>query len=327
MKSLFIVSTYYHALIACVKQLVFRQNADILVTEYIQQHHSLGQRIEACRLFDRVLYTDGISEYCPKNRLDFVLNNHRKNAALIEKQLPFSMREYDSIFIFHDDTWFAHYLKCAKIRYHIIEDGYDIFKRISKTQFGYMLHKRDIKSAIKNHFRIGYVFWGYDKYTLSVEVNDAEGLEISELARGKIKELPRKELFAKLTAADIEALRDIFMKEVPPFDSEKSVLLLTQPLREYRAETTDEEQVRFYILIAEKYSSDYQLVIKPHPRDVIEYASVFPDAVVLDRNMPVEILDIVSGIHFARAVAFNSTCVVSIPADEHINLSSISDIP
>ena len=32
---LYVCSTYYHALIACVKQLVDRQEADILITEYI----------------------------------------------------------------------------------------------------------------------------------------------------------------------------------------------------------------------------------------------------------------------------------------------------
>ncbi|MGN0688616.1 MAG: hypothetical protein ACI4KA_10975, partial [Oscillospiraceae bacterium] len=187
---LYIISTYYHALITCIKRFRSENPADILVTDYIPQHELLAQKLRESGIFEQVYCVGRIHEYAPKNKPDFIFNYHRKNAEEIEKQLDFSLREYDDIYIFHDDTWFAHYLKCAKISYNLIEDALDSYKSISRSAFGYMLHKADIKAFVKNIFRIGYVFCGYDRFTKSVEVNSIDGVEIKSLAGNKLTELP-----------------------------------------------------------------------------------------------------------------------------------------
>lgn len=316
-KQLYIVSTYYHALISCIKQ--FRSpGADILVTDYIPQYTTLAEKLRESSIFGRVRCVGKIREYAPENRLDFIFNMHRKNAEYIESQLDFSIRQYDDIRIFHDDTWFAHYLKCAKIPYDLIEDALDSYKCISASPFRSLLHKADIKSWVKNTFRIGYVFCGYDRYTKSVEVNSIDGVEIKRLAGKKLIEQPRKPMFDGLTAPEIQQLKNIFLRDIPDFDDRNSTLLLTQPLFEDGTVSSEKEQIAIYQRLAARYTGGHRLVIKPHPRDNADYAGVFPGAVILDKNMPLEIAALVLKPHFARVIAVSSSCLKSVEADEYI---------
>lgn len=318
MRELYIVSTYYHALIACVKQFHADRKADILVTKYIPQYEYLAQKIQESGLFERVYTVGEIHEYAPKNRLDYIINFHRKNAECIEKQLGVSFRGYDEIYIFHDDTWFAHYLKCAKITYNLIEDALDSFKTISKTRFNYMLHKSGIKWWVKNTFRIGYVFCGYDRFTKSVEVNCIDGVEIKRLAGKKLIENPRKHMFEELLRSELETLSSIFLREIPGFNDRNSVLLLTQPLFEDGIVISEKVQISIFKKLAEKYADGYLLVIKPHPRDRVDYCPIFPQAIVINKDMPLEIIFLVKNCSFRSAVLLDTTTVREIRADNII---------
>ena len=57
---------------------------------------------------------------------------------------------------------------------------------------------------------------------------------------------------------------------------EHKVLVLTEPL----CELPVREQI-FRDIVA-KYGKDAQVILKPHPRDVLDYHKLFPDDIVLD---------------------------------------------
>lgn len=289
-----------------------------MVTDYIPESQGLAMELEKSSLFERVHCIGKIHEYIPKNKLDYIFNQHTKNAKLIEAQLDVSLKEYNEIYIFHDDTWFAHYLKCAKIPYNLVEDALNSFKVISKTPFAYMLHKVDFKAWIKNTFRIGYVFCGYDHCTKSVEVNSNDGIEIKRHAGKKLTQLPRKPLFDSLTTTELEKLGRIFLRDIPVFCDRNSILLITQPLFEDGCLTSATEQITIYKKLVAKHSEGYSLVIKPHPRDNANYYAAFPRAVILDKNMPLEIIALISKPHFAKIISAGSTCLKVITADEYI---------
>ncbi|MCM1334917.1 MAG: glycosyltransferase family 52 protein [Bacteroides sp.] len=314
---LYIASTYYHALIACVKQMKDRRSSDLLCTD-IPLGGELSDRIRAGGLFEKVYYIENIGEYRAKNPLDHMLNLHRKNAEMIEKQLPFSFGDYREINVFHDDIWASRYMKDRRIKYRLLEDALDSFKHISSSIFCYMIPKRRLRSWIKKTFRIGYVFCGYDDCTYEVEVNERAGVEIEPFASKKIKEAPRRELFDRLSAEDIELLKNIFMKAIPEIKPEESCLLLTQPFFADGVMGSEEEQLSFYKKMTEKYLSGEKLVIKPHPRDPTDYSGTFPDAVVLDKNMPVEILELTGNTGYRKVLSVNSTSSGFIKAQKYI---------
>lgn len=316
--ALYIVSTYYHALISCVKQLISCVNADIICTHYIPNGKELADKIAECGLFSHTYFIGKIEEYHPVNKLDYILHFHKKNASLMESQLPVDICGYDEINIFHDDIWAAHYLKSKHIKYRLIEDALDSFKNISKTCFSYMLPNKSIKTQIKRFFGIGYLYCGYDRFVYEVEVNDKKGVEIADFAFKKIIELPRKPLFDHLAKDDINSLCQIFLKDIPDIDPQNSILLLTQPLFVDSVVKSEKKQIEYYKNLVDKYRFELELVVKPHPRDTTDYSSVFPNAKIIDKNMPVEMLTLIGTKKFKKLVTYNSTCKQWIPADETI---------
>lgn len=317
-KALYVTSTYYHALIACVKQLLEPRSADMICTDCIPLGDELSERVRVSGLFDCVYYIENVREYHAKNRLDYFLNLHRKNAELIENQLSLDFGCYGEINVFHDDIWASHYLKDRKIRYRLIEDALDSFKFISSSIFRYMIPKRRFRSSIKNFFRVGYVFCGYDNCTYEVEVNDRNGVKIESFASKKIVQVPRKAMFDRLSPGDIDILKNIFMKNIPEIDPEDSVLLLTQPLFVDGVVRSEMDQLSYYRKLVDINLSSERLIIKPHPRDLTDYSEIFPEAVILDKNMPVEILELTQNTGFRKLLSINSTSARFIKAQKYI---------
>ncbi len=316
-KILYAVSTYYHALISCVKQLLGNDTADIICMDYIPSGELLSDKIRKSGIFDKTFYVGKIEEYKSENIIDYVLLYHKKNAKIIEKQFLVSLDGYDEINIFHDDTWFAHYLKDKNIKYRLIEDALDSFKTINESNFAFMVRCNPIKLAIKRSLNIGYVFCGYDKRTVEVEVNDVSGLEIERLANGKLVEKPRIAMFGSLSDGDITILKNIFLKDIPTIDAERSVLLLTQPLFTDRIVDSEEKQVELYKTIVRKVTFGEQLVIKPHPRDLVDYSVIFPEAILIDKNMPLEILGLAQNAEYHAIVSISSTAMNFLKAKNY----------
>ena len=207
----------------------------------------------------------------------------------------------------------------------MLEDALDSFKIICDAPFAYMVHEDNLKMRLKNILRLGYTYCGYDRYTKSVEVNSIDGVQIKHLAKNKLIERPRKLMFDKLSDSDIVKLKNIFMKDIPELDSNNSMLLLTQPLYVDRIVEDEGKQAEIYRRLAEKHIGDLKLVVKPHPRDSVDYTGLFPDATLLDKDMPLEIVAMIIAPHFAKVVSLGSACTNAIRADEYIK-DNIEDL-
>ncbi len=320
-KAIFIVSTYYHTLISCLKQIKRHSDSDILVTQYIPCGEQLASRLQHSGLFDNVLFVADIRQYEPKNKFDYLFNLHRKNAEKIEEQLDFSFYDYDEINVYHDDIWAARYFKDRRIKYRLCEDALDSFKSLSHSPFAFMLPRFTLKSYIDKVFHFGYAFCGSDNCTVCVEVNEANGVELKGSIRNKIVEYPRADLFKDLSVEDKLILSDIFLCHNLVTIPENAVLLLTQPLFVDGIVSTQEEQMNIFSrAINNAIDSNQQLVVKPHPRDILSYEEKFPDALILDKNMPVEMFAILAEYNFAKIITYNSTALKSLRAKEYIKI-------
>ncbi len=310
---LYVCSTYYHALIACVKQLVDRQEADILITGYIPEGAALARRIEESGLFRRTVYIGGVEEYVFSNAIDHALFYHRKSAAAIEKSFPagFRFEDYDEVNIFHDGTWMAHYMKDRRLPYRIVEDGLDSYKILTTGPFAHMLPQKGLKALIKRLFHIGYLYFGEDGLVREIEVNDLDGVE---LPRERLVEVPRKPLFDALRPEDKQLLLDVFGRpEVPPVQG-KTALVLTQPFVEDGLMDTEEEQLAVYRdIVRALRARGYAVMLKPHPRDAADYSGM--GVVVLDRTIPAEMFRL-AGVSFDCVTAIASTALFDVPARE-----------
>ncbi len=66
-----------------------------------------------------------------------------------------------------------------------------------------------------------------------------------------------------------------------------------------------------YKYILKKFEGK-NLIIKPHPRDEIDYKKIFNDSVILKRTYPIEILNFVNNISIKRCITAFSTSIDGI---------------
>lgn len=119
---------------------------------------------------------------------------------------------------------------------------------------------------------------------------------------------------------------DVFDLKKEDFEiaKSKSVVLITQQFSSDHV-ISEEEQINIYkTLLAQENIKD--VLIKPHPRDHVDYRSYFPDALVLDKPIPFQTLTIM-GVKFKKAITVYSSSVSSFDYDLDIEISGTSINP
>ena len=130
----------------------------------------------------------------------------------------------------------------------------------------------------------------------------------------------KRELLESLTAAEKAMVRSVFLTQPLPENAAGATLLLPRSFVEDGLMTQAEQNAMFKA-VAAKYTAG-PLFIKTHPRDTTDYHALFPDAVILERTMPSEVLNFCLPFKFARAVTVQSFVLRAFTAaDEKILLT------
>ena len=143
---------------------------------------------------------------------------------------------------------------------------------------------------------------GYGKYCIDMEVNQIEGLKYPTK---KHKELPRIKLFERLTEEEKTTIIDIFVKDKDKlFDSLKQIgsdvktyLILTEPLCDF------ETRKQIFRDLVDTYEKEAIICIKPHPRDELEYTDIFPELLVFEKKVPMEVLNCLGEEFFDKVIS------------------------
>lgn len=96
----------------------------------------------------------------------------------------------------------------------------------------------------------------------------------------------------------------------------KSKILFTQPFFADHL-MSEEEQMGIYKEIISKYD-EREIVIKTHPRDLLNYSEIFPKALVFDKPIPMQLFNFL-GVRFERAITVFSTAVFAFPYEIEID--------
>ena len=276
---------------------------------------NLKERAEKCGLFEAVYMFDEkedvffpeLSKY-HKDRGNIVLNMFARMkytkllGKLQEPYVPVDFREYRDIYVFCDSDPIGYYLSYRKIHYHAVEDGlnciqyYDTARYDNKGHFG-------LKAWMAAHNLI-FIQNGYGKYCLDMEINDKS---VVPFPCEKYIEQPRAQLVEHLSEADKNILIHLFIENMDELlkklycsEAEK-MLVLSEPLCGL------EVRKRIFSDIIREYGESggkkMQVLIKPHPRDVLDYTKEFPEHIVLSGMFPMEILNFIPGRSFKRVVS------------------------
>ena len=143
---------------------------------------------------------------------------------------------------------------------------------------------------------------GYAKYCIDMEVNDISALKYS---MKKYVECPRRNLEEQLNSEQKNIITDIFIKDkesvlgtLGNLDKDrKNYLILTEPL------CTLEIRKQIFSDLINEYGKDANVTLKPHPRDELDYKKEFPKENVIEKMVPMEVLNFFDGQPFDKVIS------------------------
>jgi hypothetical protein len=315
---IYICHTYYHAYIAVVKELVKRHDsdakADIMLSTMSNDFGNLPERLKKAGVFEHVYMFDEKEDVTSEE----VMSYHRDKGNIVanllqritytkllgklqEPHIPTDLSKYSDVYVFCDSDPIGYYLNYKKIRYHAIEDGLNSGKLDDQARNA----NRGAWPLKRAMAALGLIFIesGYSRYCIDYEVND---ISANHSLPPNVVEEPREELNNKLTPEDHAILVNIFLENKDAVvsqllgdgsDKRPHVMILTEPLCEM------DVRKKLFSDIIDEYKADNRVIIKPHPRDILDYEKEFPDTVVIRDKFPMEVLGDIEGFKVDKVIS------------------------
>lgn len=335
---IYVVHTFYHLYISFLKE--FKQpenergNATVVLSLMSNDWGDIKERIVPSGVFKEVYEFDEKKEtFFPElakyrvNHGNIIANMiprivfTKKFAKLQEKYVPVNFNDYDEVYVYCDSDPIGLYLNQKKVHYHVVEDGLNYLsrsipaKRDNPNGFGF-------KKFLSMGLNLIFMQEGYSKYCVDVEVND---LSIVDDYFYKYKEIPRVELESDLTEEQKDTLIKVFVKDINRMldeinntnGSKDNILILTEPLCK---DMKDRE--RLFRDLVNEYRQEGNVFLKIHPRDDLDYDTLFSDVFRFDKKVPMEILNFFSKVHFKKVVGIYTELGSINFADEKIHLGN-----
>lgn len=283
--------------------LIFLLLADLKKDEIIYFTYRNKEKILA-KLKGKKVLIDG-RNFIFKKRINFIfwLKKFRKENKNLLKEI-----KENKVQLYGID-----YLELAKRIFYdepinVIEEGTVIFSP---------LHEKNLKYKIKYFLTgaINFIFrnreriesFDYDENNKVVKVYLTDNLckELPQKIKKKGEVINLKNLWDKKTLEEKEYILNVFSvnKEILKNFSNKSIILVTQPLSEDNV-ITEKEKIEIYSKVLKKYKNS-SIIIKPHPRETTDYSKYFLNCYIMQEKYPIEILALL-GIKIERIVTLFS---------------------
>lgn len=332
---IYVCHTYYHVYITFLKELKLPKeahgNATLVLSKMSNNFEKLKERVENTGLFEEVIELDEKREdFFPElakyrkgsgniigNLLLRILFT-RKYAKLESKYIPIDFRAYKDIYVYCDSDPIGYYLNQYRIPYHAVEDGLNCIKNFDAARYDNQGHFK-LKAFMSEKLNLIFIQNGYGKYCLDMEVND---ISLIKYPYKKYIEEPRQALVDRLTVEDKSIILKAFIRDMDALKMQieesgnvgDKILILTDPL------CTLAIREKIFQDIIERYETEGSIFIKPHPRDELDYRTLFGTYPQFDSTVPMEMLNFFPGLRFKKVVAVLTEIKAIQFADEVVRL-------
>lgn len=336
---IYVCHTYYHVYVTFLKELKLRAEqqdawqpgATLVLSRMSNDFGNLKERVEAVGLFEEVLWFDEKREdFFPelarwrKGKGGFLGNLYcrirftKLYAKLESPFVPVDFRDYRNIYVYCDSDPIGYYLNQKKIPYHALEDGLNCLKNFDAARYDNRGHF-SLKAFLSKRLNLIFVQNGYGKYCLDMEVNDIPAIPNP---CPYYVEQPRQELVDRLTAEDKELILRAFIRDKDTLERQiaecagvgNKILVLTDPL------CTLDIREKIFRDIIRMYEKEGTVFLKPHPRDELDYRTLFAEYPQFDASVPMELLGFFPGLHFQKVVGVLTEMKGILFADETVRL-------
>ena len=312
---IYVCHTYYHVYVSFLKEfqlpLEERGNATLVLSRMSNDFETLKERIEALSFFEEVLEFDEQREsafpelakykYPEKNFLKALWNRilfTKKFGKAQEAYVPVNFRDYKEVYVYCDSDPIGYYLNYKRIPYHAMEDGLNCLMNFDTARYDNRGHF-GLKVFLSSKLNLIFVQNGYGRYCIDMEVND---ISVIKYPCPKYKEVPRQPMVDALTREEKDILLRAFVKNMDALvetmekgeHHDNKMLILTEPLCDLKT------RERIFRDIIDMCGEDAQIYLKPHPRDELDYEKLFGEYNIIDRTVPMEMLNFFPGLMFER---------------------------
>ena len=336
MERIYVCHTYYHAYVAFLKEFYLRSmgakpDATLVLSRMSCDFESFDERVKNTGVFTQVLAFDEQSpeqfpelEKYKKDTGNFVKNllqrikYTKRLSQLEEPYIPVDFRQYKDIYVFCDSDPIGVYLNRKRIAYHGMEDGLNCLKNFDAARYDNRGHF-GIKVFFSKTLNLIHIQNGWSKYCIDMEVNDIAAIPNP---CPRFVELPRQSLVARLTPQEKDWILQAFVRDKESLekmlsdsaDTKDKILILTDPL------CTLDIRERIFRDLYEIYSKEGQVFFKPHPRDILDYRTLFAEVPQFDATMPMEMLSYFPDVHFKKVIGVLTEMKAIDYADEVVRL-------
>lgn len=343
---IYVCHTYYHVYVSFLKELKLRREskgasavsdvppeeaATLVLSSLSNNFEDLKSRVESTGLFRLVVeFDEKRDDFFPplakwkKSGGGFLRNLYQrirftKEYARLEAPfVPVDFREYRDIYVYCDSDPIGYYLNQNRIYYHALEDGLNCLKNYDAARYDNRGHFK-LKMFLSMYLNLIFVQNGYGKYCLDMEVNDIGAIRYP---CPRYIEQSRQELAEQLTDGDKEIILQAFIRDKETLErqiaessrTQDKILILTDPL------CTLDVREKIFRDIIERFQPEGTIFLKPHPRDELDYRTLFPDIPQFDATIPMEMLNFFPGLRFKKAVAVLTMIKAIQFADEVVRL-------
>lgn len=301
---LFVCHTAYHLLIAVVRALRAGGGQALWLSEEVPNAEDLAASGRLEGIFSEIAVLH-------ESRWPGIVTGplgHLRNRRAYEKAgvgPVLDKHRYRRIYISNDWSVAGRYLQDCRAPYLLCEDT----QGATLDPDQHLLVEQRAKPAGP------YLYWGDSPCCRKVESEDASRCTL--FPADKLLTFSKAALLAGLTDAEKAAVRKVFLTQPLPDDPTllgRATLLLP---RSFVQDGLMDQQTQDAIFraVAARYA-DGPLFIKTHPRDTTDYTALFPQAVVLERTMPSEVLNFCLPGKFRRAVTVQSWVLRGFTAAE-----------
>ncbi len=332
---IYVCHTYYHVYVTFLKELnqpkEKRGQATLVLSRLSIDFENLKERVEGTGLFEQVVeFDEKRDDFFPQlakyrkdtgnlvknlwNRILFT----SKFANLLEPYIPVDFKEYGEVYVYCDSDPIGYHLNQKKIPYHALEDGLNCLKNYDAARYDNRGHF-GLKAFLSEKLNLIFIQNGYGKYCIDMEVND---ISLLKYPYRKYIEQPRQELVDKLRQEDKELILQAFIRDKKQLMQQieesnqvgDKILILTDPL------CTLPIREQIFRDIIEQYEKEGTIFLKPHPRDELDYRTVFAEYPQFDATVPMEMLNFFPGLRFRKVVAVLTEIKAIQFADEVVRL-------
>ncbi|RGT86415.1 glycosyltransferase family 52 [Phocaeicola vulgatus] len=233
-------------------------------------------------------------------------------------QIQYMKQGLSGLVIWGQDHLFisGYFVSTRSEPFYLLEDGlanYTFVNTEKQQRFGW------VKCLVGRNG--GYLPWGVSN---RIERIFLTGLcQIPVAISDKVVIKPILPLWKQLNENEKANIRNLFNVPSLPVIRNCSILLITQCYSEDKV-CSESEKVAYYKKCVYDIPQDL-LVIKPHPREVTDYKKIFPNALVLDKCFPLELLFLSSTIEVNCIYSINSSCALTLSKNFGLPLKMLNN--